>query len=212
MSLRVAVLVSGEGSNLQALIDSVHAEGAVEIVGVASNNPDARGLERARAAGIETAAFPTAEYDDRSDRDDAMAAWLEQQDVGLVVLAGFMELLGASFVARFAGRILNVHPSLLPAFPGVRSIEQALDYGVRVMGVTVHFVDEGVDSGPIILQEAFDPVPYAADIAAVERRVHEIEHRLLPEAVRLIAAGRVHIDPAAPRRVRIGQEGSDGDD
>ena len=210
MSLRVAVLVSGEGSNCQALIDSVHAEGTVEIVGVVSNNPDARGLERARSAGIATASFPAAEYDDREDRDDAMSAWLEQQDVGLVVLAGFMELLGPGFVGRFAGRIVNVHPSLLPAFPGVRSIEQALDYGVRVMGVTVHFVDEGVDSGPIILQEAFDPVPYARDIAAVERRVHEIEHRLLPEAVRLIAAGRVRIDPSAPRRVVI-EEAPDGD-
>ena len=205
--LRVAVLVSGEGTNLQALIDSAHAEGSVEIVGVASNNPDARGLERARAAGIEAAAFPAGAYDDRADRDDAMAAWLEQLDTGLVVLAGFMELLGGDFVKRFAGRIVNVHPSLLPAFPGVRSIEQAIEYGVRVMGVTVHFVDEGVDSGPIILQEAFDPVPYARDIEAVESRVHEIEHRLLPEAVRLIAAGRVRIDPSHPRRVMV-----DGDD
>jgi phosphoribosylglycinamide formyltransferase 1 len=207
VSLRVAVLVSGEGSNLQALIDSVHAEGAVEIVGVASNKPDARGLERARRAGIETGVFAAGDYDDRHDRDDAMAAWLEGLDVALVVSAGFMEILGGEFVRRFAGRIVNVHPSLLPAFPGVRPIQEALDYGVRVMGVTVHFMDEGVDSGPIILQEAFDPVPYARDIAAVERRVHEIEHRLLPEAVRLIAAGRVHIDPERPRQVRI-----DGDD
>ena len=207
MSLRVAVLVSGEGSNLQALIDSVHAEGAVEIVGVGSNNPGAYGLRRAHAAGIDTAAFPASDYPDRADRDDALAAWLEERQVGLVVLAGFMELLGPAFVNRFTGRIVNVHPSLLPAFPGVRAIEQALDYGVRVMGVTVHFVDEEVDSGPIILQEAFDAVPYARDIEAVERRVHEIEHRLLPEAVRLIAAGRVSIDPAEPRRVVI-----DGDD
>jgi phosphoribosylglycinamide formyltransferase 1 len=211
VSLRVAVLVSGEGSNLQALIDSVHAEGAVEIVGVASNKPHARGLKRARGAGIEAAAFPAAAYDDRADRDDALAAWLEGLDVGLVVLAGFMEILGGEFVRRFAGRIVNVHPSLLPAFPGLRPIEEALDHGVRVMGVTVHFVDEGVDSGPIILQEAFDPVPYARDIAAVERRVHEIEHRLLPEAVRLIAAGRVHIDPGEPRRIRIDPE-PDGND
>ena len=205
--LRVAVLVSGEGTNLQALIDSVHAEGAVEIVGVVSNKPDARGLERARSAGIETAAFPASDYADRADRDDAMAAWLEQREAGLVVLAGFMELLGGDFVKRFTGRIVNVHPSLLPAFPGVRPIKEAIEYGVRVMGVTVHFVDEGVDSGPIILQEAFDPVPYARDIEAVESRVHEIEHRLLPEAVRLIAADRVRIDPSHPRRVMV-----DGDD
>jgi phosphoribosylglycinamide formyltransferase-1 len=201
------VLVSGEGSNLQALIDSVHAEGAVEIVGVASNNPGAHGLRRAQAAGIETAAFPASEYADRTDRDDALAAWLEERDTSLVVLAGFMELLGGEFVRRFSGRIVNVHPSLLPAFPGVRAIEQALDYGVRVMGVTVHFVDEGVDSGPILLQEAFDPVPYARDIAAVERRVHEIEHRLLPRAVRLIAAGRVHPDPANPRAILVEEPG-----
>ena len=203
MSLRVAVLVSGEGSNLQALIDTVHAEGAVEIVGVASSKPEARALRRAESAGIATAAFPKADHASRAERDDALADWIESLDVGLVVLAGFMELLGPEFVRRFAGRIVNVHPSLLPAFPGLRPIEEAIEYGVRVMGVTVHFIDEGVDSGPIILQEAFDPVPYARDIAAVETRVHEIEHRLLPDAVRLIAAGRVSIDPSDPRRVRI---------
>jgi phosphoribosylglycinamide formyltransferase-1 len=209
VSLRIGVLISGEGSNLQALIDSVHAEGAAEIVGVASNKPEARGLGRASAAGIATGVFPAAGYPSRGERDEAMAAWLEALDVGLVVTAGFMELLGPGFVRRFAGRIVNVHPSLLPAFPGLRPIQEALDYGVRVMGVTVHFMDEGVDSGPIILQEAFDPVPYARDIAAVERRVHEIEHRLLPEAVRLIAAGRVAIDPAEPRHVRIAPAPSD---
>ncbi|HEX8067199.1 MAG TPA: phosphoribosylglycinamide formyltransferase [Thermoleophilaceae bacterium] len=210
MSLRLAVLVSGEGSNLQALIDTVHGEGVAEIVGVASSNPDARGLRRARAAGLETAVFAAADYPDRDDRDDAMAAWLESRDVGLVVLAGFMEILGGRFVAQFAGRIVNVHPSLLPAFPGVRAIEQALDHGVPVMGVTVHFVDEGVDSGPIVLQEAFDAVPYARDIEAVERRVHEIEHRLLPRAVRLIAEGRVRIDPASARRVIVEEPGAGG--
>jgi phosphoribosylglycinamide formyltransferase-1 len=203
VSLRVAVLVSGEGSNLQALIDTVHSEGAATIVGVASNKPDARGLERAAGAGIQTAAFPASDYADRADRDDAMAAWLEERDAGLIVLAGFMEVLSESFVRRFTGRIINVHPSLLPAFPGLRPIEQALEAGVRVMGVTVHFVDERVDSGPIILQEAFDVVPYHRDIEAVETRVHEIEHRLLPAAVRLIAAGRVSIDPADPRRVIV---------
>jgi phosphoribosylglycinamide formyltransferase 1 len=208
--VRIAVLVSGEGSNLQALIDSVHAEGTAEIVCVASSKPDVRGLERARRAGIEAAAFPKADYPDRADRDDALAAWIEERDAALVVTAGFMELLSTGFVRRFSGRIVNVHPSLLPAFPGMHSIQEAIDYGVRVMGVTVHFMDEGVDSGPIILQEAFDPVPYSRDIAAVERRVHEIEHRLLPQAVRLIAEGRVHIDPEAPRHVRIDPEAQDG--
>jgi phosphoribosylglycinamide formyltransferase-1 len=203
VSLRVGVLVSGEGSNLQALIDTVHAEGAAEIVCVGSNNPDARGLERARDAGIERGVFAVPDYDSREDRDAALGDWLDHHRVELVVLAGFMELLGEELVRRFTGRIVNVHPSLLPAFPGVRPIEEALDYGVRQLGVTIHFVDEGVDSGPILLQEAFDPVPYSRDIAAVERRVHEIEHRLLPQAVRLIAAGRVRIDPSNPRSVIV---------
>jgi phosphoribosylglycinamide formyltransferase 1 len=209
VSLQVGVLVSGEGSNLQALIDTVHAEGAVEIVCVGSNNPDARGLERARQRGIDRGVFAASDYDSREERDTALGDWLEAHGVELLVLAGFMELLGPDFVRRFAGRVVNVHPSLLPAFPGLRAIEQAIEYGVRVMGVTVHFLDEGVDSGPILLQEAFDPVPYSGDIAAVERRVHEIEHRLLPQAVRLIAAGSVRFDPSSPRRVTI--EETDGD-
>jgi phosphoribosylglycinamide formyltransferase-1 len=210
VSLRIAVLVSGEGSNLQALLDTVHADGSVEIVCVGSNRPDARGLERARDAGIDRGVFAAADYASREERDAALADWLQLHGVQLVVLAGFMELLGPGFVRRFAGQIVNVHPSLLPAFPGVRAIEQAIEHGVQVMGVTVHFVDEGVDSGPIILQEAFDPVPYSRDIAAVERRVHEIEHRLLPRAVRLIAAGRVHPDPGNPRLVIV--DDTDGRD
>ena len=211
MSLRVAVLVSGEGSNLQAILDTVHGRGAVEVVGVASNRPAARGLERARAAGVAAAAFPAADYAGREERDDAMAAWIDSTEADLVVLAGFMEILSAGFIRRFAGRIVNVHPSLLPAFAGIRAIEQAVAYGVKVMGVTVHFVDEGVDSGPIILQEAFDVLPYSGDIAAIEERVHEIEHRLLPRAVSLIAAGSVRIDPDSPRHVIV-EEGRDGDD
>jgi phosphoribosylglycinamide formyltransferase 1 len=209
VSLRVGVLVSGEGSNLQALIDTVHAEGAVEIVCVGSNNPDAHGLERARAAEIDRGVFAASDYDSREERDRALGDWLDLHRIELLVLAGFMELLGPDFVRRFVGRIVNVHPSLLPAFPGLRPIEQALDHGVRVMGVTVHYIDEGVDSGPIVLQEAFDAVPYSGDIAAVERRVHEIEHRLLPQAVRLIAAGRVRIDPSSPRRVIVDEEKAD---
>jgi phosphoribosylglycinamide formyltransferase-1 len=203
VSLRVGVLVSGEGSNLQALIDSVHRHGVAEIVCVGSNNPEARGLVRAGDAGIETGVFAVSGYGRREDRDRALGDWLAGHRVELIVLAGFMELLGEEFVRRFAGRVVNVHPSLLPAFPGVHAIEQAIDYGARVMGVTVHFVDEGVDSGPIVLQEAFDPVPYSRDIAALERRVHEIEHRLLPRAVELIATGRVRIDPDRPRRVIV---------
>ena len=200
--LRVGVLVSGAGTNLQAVLDSAHGRDGVEVVCVASNKAEARGLERARAAGVPTEVFAAVDYADRAARDAAMGDWLEQHGVGLLVLAGFMEVLDAAFVRRFAGRMINVHPSLLPAFPGIRAIEQAMAYGVRVTGVTVHFVDEGVDTGPIILQEATE-LPYAADIAAVETRLHEIEHRLLPQAIRLIARGAVRIDPANPRRVLI---------
>ena len=132
-------------------------------------------------------------------RDAALGDWLELHGVDLVVLAGFMELLGSAFIRRFQGRVVNVHPSLLPAFPGLRAIEPALDYGVKVMGVTVHFVDEGIDSGPVILQEAFE----RGDAGDVERRIHEIEHRLLPEAIRLIAGGAVSLDPGNPRVVRF---------
>jgi len=201
VSFRTAVLVSGEGSNLQALIDEL-ADSPVEIVGVVSSRAEARGLQRAEAAGVETAVFSLADEPDRGKRDDALAGWLEERQVELVVLAGFMELLTPPFIRRFAGRIVNVHPALLPAFPGLGAIEQALEHGVKVAGVTVHFVDEGVDSGPIILQEAFE-LPYHRGIAAIEQHFHEVEHRLLPEAVRLIAAGRVSLDRDNPRLVRV---------
>jgi phosphoribosylglycinamide formyltransferase 1 len=199
VSFRIAVLASGTGSNLQALLDRVHGRDGIEVVCVGSNKPDARALERARAASIPTRVFPASEFPTRDERDAALADWLEAERVDLVVLAGFMEILSPGLIARFRGRIVNVHPSLLPAFPGVRAIEQALDYGVRVTGVTVHFVDEGVDSGPIILQEALE-LPYHRDIEAVETRVHQIEHELLPRAVRLIAAGAVEVEG---RRVQI---------
>jgi phosphoribosylglycinamide formyltransferase-1 len=201
VSFPIAVLVSGEGTNLQAILDTLHG-GEVVVVGVASNRADARGLERARAVGIETAVFPKDDYADRDERDRALADWIDGRGAQLVVLAGFMELLGAEFIGRFRNAIVNVHPALLPAFPGVHAIEQALEYGVKVAGVTVHFVDEGVDSGPIILQTAFD-LPYPRDIAAVEGKVHQIEHELLPRAVSLIARGKVSIDPAEPRWVVV---------
>jgi phosphoribosylglycinamide formyltransferase 1 len=204
---RVAVLVSGEGTNLQALLDAVHGEEGIEVVGVAASRPQARGLERAERAGVETAVFEQAAHADRDARDRALGDWLEERRVQLVVLAGFMEILGPEFIRRFEGRIVNVHPSLLPAFPGIRSIEAALAHGVKLTGVTVHFVDEGVDSGPIILQEALE-LTYPAAVDEVERQMHEIEHRLLPRAVRLIAAGAVHTDPDNPRITRI-EDGHD---
>jgi len=207
-NFRVAVLVSGEGTNLQALLDQVHGQDGIEVVGVAASRKQARGLERAKKAGVEAVPFPADAHADRDERDTALADWLDDHAVDLVVLAGWMEILGGSFIRRFKRRIVNVHPSLLPAFPGVRAIEQAVEHGVKVMGVTVHYVDEGVDTGPIILQESFD-VTYPQPVRDVEERVHEIEHRLLPSAVRLIAAGAVSADPDNPRVMRVG-DGRDG--
>ena len=187
MTFRVAVLASGTGSNLQALIDKVHGREGIEIVAVASNKPDAPALGRAQEFDIETGVFRTDDYPDRVSRDDALADWLDAREAHLVVLAGFMEILSSAFIQRFRNRIVNVHPSLLPAFPGVRAIEQALDYGVQVTGVTVHFVDEGVDSGEVI---ASVPVPVLEGdtVETLRERVHEAEHRLLPKVVRELCA------------------------
>ena len=153
-----------------------------------------RGSRRASSRSASTAAAP-----------GVTARWRSgstSRGPDLLVLAGFMEVLTPEFIRRFAGRMINVHPALLPAFPGVRAIEQALEYGVKVSGVTIHFVDEGVDTGPVLLQEAFD-LPYHRDIAAIEERVHQIEHRLLPRAVRLIAQGKVRLDTRNPRLVHV---------
>jgi phosphoribosylglycinamide formyltransferase-1 len=198
--MRVAVLASGEGSNLQAILDGVHKKHGVEVVRVAGDKPGARALERAAEAGVATASFPIADFADRAARDAAIADLLRADKIELVVLAGYMAILDAGFVARFPDRILNVHPSLLPAFPGVRAIEQAVAHGVKVFGVTVHLVDEGVDTGPIVLQGAVE-LPDATDPAAVHARLRPLEHDLLPRAVALIAAGRVRRDPDHPRRV-----------
>jgi phosphoribosylglycinamide formyltransferase 1 len=207
VNFRLGVLVSGEGTNLQAILDQLHGREGIEVACVASNRSEARALERARDAGVETGVFPASEYGGRPERDRALGDWLEGRGVDLVVLAGFMELLGPEFVRRFEGRLINVHPSLLPAFRGIDPIEQTLAHGVRVTGVTVHFVDENVDSGPIIMQEALE-LSYPADIEATEERVHRIEHELLPRVIRLIARGAVRIDPSNPRHVLI----EDGDD
>ena len=181
--MRVGVLASGEGSNLQAILDRLHGGGDVRVVAVGSDQSHARALERARAAGVPARAFEQA---DREARDAAMAAWLEDAGVELVVLAGYMRLLGTDFLARFPQRVINVHPALLPAFPGIGAVEQAIAYGVKVFGVTVHFVDEGVDSGPIIAQRALAP-PDAADAASIRAALRPLEHDLLCEAVQAIA-------------------------
>jgi phosphoribosylglycinamide formyltransferase 1 len=200
----LVVLVSGEGTNLQAILDGVHGEEA-EVVGVAASRAEARGLQRAADAGVEGVVFAAADHPDRAARDRALGDWIESHGAELVVLAGWMEILSPEFVRRFSGRILNVHPSLLPSFPGVRAIEQAVEHGVRVTGVTVHFVDEGVDSGPIVLQEALE-LAYDPQVSDVEAAVHAVEHRLLPRAIRMIAAGAVSIDPDDPRRVRLRED------
>jgi phosphoribosylglycinamide formyltransferase 1 len=200
--MNVAVLASGTGTNLQALIDQVHGTGGTEIVAVASDKPDAPALERARRAGIDVASFPGDAFASRSERDRSMADWLVSHEVELVVLAGYMQLLSEEFLGRFPDRVINVHPALLPAFPGLRPVDDALAYGVKVFGVTVHFVDGGVDSGPVILQRAVE-LPDASDPDSVLERLHPIEHELLPEAVRLIARGAVSFDAANRRRVVI---------
>ena len=201
--MNVAVLASGAGTNLQALIDRSHGRSGVEIVAVASDRRAVQALERARAAGIATETFALERFrGDRSARDAAIAGWLREHGTELVVLAGYMQLLSPEFLAAFPDRVINVHPALLPAFPGLRAIQQALDYGVTVFGVTVHFVDGGVDTGPVILQRAVE-LPAARDREEVRVRLQEIEHELLPEAVELIARGAVSFDPANPRRVVI---------
>ena len=201
MSLGVGVLASGAGTNLQAILDRVHGREA-EVVAVGSDKPGAQALARADRAGVPHRAFPAGEFADRGARDAAMAAWLEAQRVELVVLAGYMQLLSPGFLARFPQRVINVHPALLPAFPGMRAVEQALEHGVKVFGVTVHFVDEGVDTGPIIAQRAV-ALPDASDAEQVRVALRPLEHELLTGAVQRIAAGAVRPDPAHPRRVLV---------
>lgn len=197
--LPIAVLASGGGTNLQALLDTVHGREA-EVVAVASSTPGALALERAASRGVATAVFERSAHADREARDAAMAAWLAERGPLLVVLAGYMELLTFAFLGRFPGAVINVHPSLLPAFPGLRAIEQALAYGVKVFGVTVHFVDAGVDSGAVILQRGIE-LPDAREPNEVLEALRPIEHSLLPEAVRLFACGALHADPENPRRI-----------
>ena len=204
-SLRVGVLASGAGTNLQALLDTVHGDEA-DVVAVVADRATAPALQRAQAAGIETSVFALADHDDRSARDAAIAEWMLARNVELIVLAGYMAILTSAFLSRFEGAVVNVHPSLLPAFPGIRAIEQALDYGVKIFGVTVHFVEDdgGVDTGPVILQRGIE-LPGATDADEIHERLRPIEHALVPEAVRLIARGAVRPDPGNPRRMLISE-------
>jgi len=198
--MNVGVLASGAGTNLQAILDRLHGQHGIAVTAVASDQPGAAALARAATAGVPTGVFPLG--DDRAARDAAIAVFLEEHGVGLVVLAGYMALLTPGFLARFPGRVINVHPALLPAFPGLRAIEQALAYGVKVFGVTVHFVDEGVDTGPIIAQRAIE-LPDATSAVQVREALRPLEHDLLCDAVAQIARGSVRADPAHPRRVTV---------
>ena len=178
----IGVLVSGEGTNLQALIDA-----RLPVVAVASNRSDARALERAAARGIPTASFELHDHPDRRARDTAMADWLEAHRVRLVVLAGYMHLLTPAFLERFPAAVVNVHPSLLPAFPGAHAVEAQLAAGVAESGATVHVVDEGVDSGPVLAQERV-PVLAGDTPETLHERIRSVEHRLLPEVVKELCA------------------------
>lgn len=187
--MRVAVLASGEGSNLQAILDNVHERHNVEVVLVVSDKPDARALDRAAAAGIATATFPLADFPDREARDRAIGERIRAANVGLIVLAGYMAILSSAFVQRFDGMLINVHPSLLPKYPGLRAIEQALEAGDDQTGVTVHYVDEGVDTGEPIAQELLGIGP-GESLEQLTERIHAVEHRLLPEVIAQLAFAR----------------------
>jgi phosphoribosylglycinamide formyltransferase-1 len=171
----IGVLVSGNGTNLQALLDA-----GLPVRAVAANRNDAYALIRAREAGVPAATFSLDCHADRIERDLVMATWLEEHGVELVVLAGYMHLLTSPFLLRFPGRIVNVHPSLLPAFPGAHAIDDALEAGIETTGVTVHLVDEGLDTGPVLAQEDVEVEPRAT----LPERIHAAEHRLLVEVVR----------------------------
>jgi len=201
-TFKLVILASGMGSNLQAILDRAHMREGVEVIGVGSDKQDAPALERARAARLAVGIFRAVDYPDREERDAAMADWIEGLGADLIVLAGYMQLLSEAFVARFRNRIINIHPALLPDFPGLDAIGQALAAGVKTTGVTVHFVDEGVDTGPAIVQREVE-VPADRDRAALERKIHAVEHQLYPEAIRMIAAGRVRIDADDPSIVLV---------
>jgi phosphoribosylglycinamide formyltransferase-1 len=195
---------------LQALLDQVHGREGIEVDVVVSNRDDAQGLERAREAGVETGVFDAAAYSSRTERDREMAAFLKARGVRLVVLAGYMQLLDGTFLEAFPQAVINVQPALLPAFPGAHPIEDQIAYGVKVSGVTVHFVDDGVDTGPIILQEAVT-LPYTRDDKEILTVLHRTEHQLLPRAVRLIAKGAVSVDSHNPRLVRVDEGALESD-
>jgi phosphoribosylglycinamide formyltransferase-1 len=200
VTARVAVLASGGGTNLQALLDDP-AVGPCVVLAL-SDRPDAGALDRARARSVEAMHVDPAAFPDRAAFDRGVLEVLREREIDIVALAGFMRILGPELVGAFRGRMLNVHPALLPAFPGAQAVADALDWGVKVTGVTVHLVDEKVDHGPVVFQEAIEVQP-DDDWNALEARVHEVEHRLLPAAVRALTEGRLVVEG---RTVRVLQE------
>ena len=200
VTARVAVLASGAGTNLQALLDDPVVGSWVALV--ISDRSDANALERARARAVEAVHIDPAGFADRSAFDHALVETLRGHAIDIVALAGYMRIAGPELVGAFRDRMLNVHPALLPAFPGTSAVADALAWGVKVTGVTVHLVDEQVDHGPVVFQEAIAIAP-DADWDALEERVHEAEHRLLPAAVRALGEGRMVVEG---RNVRVLQE------
>jgi phosphoribosylglycinamide formyltransferase 1 len=196
--LPLVVLASGNGSNLQAILDRFRDSSRVEVVGVASNHSDARALRRAAAAGIPTAVFPRPADGDRIKRDLEMAQWIKSRRAVLVVSAGYLELLSPDFVRTFRNRIVNIHPSLLPELPGLGSIQRAYEGGLEKSGVTIHFVDEGVDTGLQIRQRTVFKEP-GDDLRSFEARIHSVEHELLPEVIDQIASGEIAIGGSGSR-------------
>jgi phosphoribosylglycinamide formyltransferase-1 len=195
---RIAVFLSGHGTNMEALAEKIHSgELEAEIIFAASDNPDAVGLERAAALGIETKRYPFL-LNGRTACEEEMARDIEKERIDWIVLAGFMRILSPEFVSRFSGKIINIHPSLLPAFPGKDAIGQAWRFGVKVTGVTVHLVDERVDHGPILAQEAI-PVETGETVESLESRIHEIEHRLYWQTLSNLFNGKIQFSERGSR-------------
>ncbi len=198
---KIAVLASGSGSNLQAILDTLHddPDTPIEVALVLSDRRSAYALERGRAAGVPTRVVRPRDHATRDGFDDHVAAALDEHGVQLIALAGFMRIFQQRFTRRYAGRIINVHPALLPSFPGAHGIRDAFEHGVKVTGVTVHFVDEGIDTGPVIAQRAV-AVDASDTLASLETKIHSVEHVLYPAAIRAVADGRVRV---AGRRVHV---------
>jgi phosphoribosylglycinamide formyltransferase 1 len=206
MDARIAVLASGAGSNLQALLDDPQVGRSVVLV--VSDHVGSGALDRARSRGVRAVALEREHYASKEEFDSALESLLEEEGIEYVLLAGYMRIVGAKVVRAFRDRILNVHPSLLPAFPGAQAVRDALDWGVRVTGATVHIVDEEVDHGPIVLQEPVQVLP-GDDELSLHERIKEVEHRLFPKAARLLAESRLKIED---RRVHFLDDGGAGEE